>query len=298
MSVKPSVAVVVASLGRPAEVEALLHRLAQQSLLPTRVILSVESVADLPVSLQQNWPFPLDTILGPRGSSIQRNRALDRLAGQVDLVAILDDDYVPSIHALDGISRSFAAFPEASGLCGTLLADGADSMGIQLQEALRMVSTYDAEQGPVTAPSRVVGMKGVYGCNMAFRMADVGALRFDENVPLYGWLEDSDFGARLPGPVIYTNAWVGVHCAVKTGREARGRRLGYSQVMNPVYFWRKGSMSLGRILPLMLRPILANTAKSLRPEPWVDRKGRLQGNFLALMDLLRGRITPGRILSL
>jgi len=30
----------------------------------------------------------------------------------------------------------------------------------------------------------------------------------------------------------------------------------------------------------------------------VDRRGRLQGNLLALADLARGRITPERVLEL
>ena len=298
MSTPVSLAVIIASLGRPNEVAIALNRLAQQTRLPVLVILSVEGAGDLPDPLPDTPALRVEVIEGPRGSSVQRNRALDRLAGHADVVAIFDDDYVPSRHALDGIVRSFASFPEASGLCGSLLADGAASMGITPQEAIRMVEDFDSSFDPTRDPAQVAGMAGVYGCNMAFRMRDVGDLRFDENVPLYGWLEDSDFGARLPGPVIYVDALVGVHCAVKTGRESRGRRLGYSQVMNPVYFWRKGSMSLRRILPLVLRPIAANIAKSPQPEPWIDRKGRLQGNLLALSDLFRGRITPGRILKL
>ena len=44
--------------------------------------------------------------------------------------------------------------------------------------------------------------------------------------------------------------------------------------------------------------ILANAAKSISPEPWVDRAGRLRGNLLALADILMGRSHPGRVLDL
>ena len=37
---------------------------------------------------------------------------------------------------------------------------------------------------------------------------------------------------------------------------------------------------------------------SLRPEPWIDRRGRLAGNLRALRDLVTGRLAPGRILEL
>jgi hypothetical protein len=38
-----------------------------------------------------------------------------------------------------------------------------------------------------------------------------------------------------------------------------------------------------------------NLARSPFPEPWADRRGRFRGNMLALGDLLRGRLGPGRI---
>jgi hypothetical protein len=41
-----------------------------------------------------------------------------------------------------------------------------------------------------------------------------------------------------------------------------------------------------------------NALRAARPEPYVDRRGRLVGNALALRDLLIGRMTPERILQL
>jgi hypothetical protein len=60
----------------------------------------------------------------------------------------------------------------------------------------------------------------------------------------------------------------------------------------------KGTMSAPRALRMILRNLVSNVVKALRPEPWVDRRGRLRGNLLALSDLLRGRIAPDRILDL
>jgi hypothetical protein len=48
----------------------------------------------------------------------------------------------------------------------------------------------------------------------------------------------------------------------------------------------------------MSRNVLANLIRSLWPEPWVDRKGRLRGNFLALVDIIKKRDSPVRILQL
>ena len=67
-------------------------------------------------------------------------------------------------------------------------------------------------------------------------------LTFDEQLPLYGWLEDVDFSRRVAGygRVVKVSAARGVHLGVKAARQ-RGVQLGYSQVANPVYLMRKGT---------------------------------------------------------
>jgi hypothetical protein len=89
----------------------------------------------------------------------------------------------------------------------------------------------------------------------------------------------------------------GVHLGIKLGRTS-GVRFGYSQIANPIYLIRKGSMPRRHANKIMLRNLAANLARSLYPEPWVDRRGRLKGNLLALFDMLRGRISPNQILRL
>jgi hypothetical protein len=38
--------------------------------------------------------------------------------------------------------------------------------------------------------------------------------------------------------------------------------------------------------------LAANMVKTLRPEPFIDRGGRLSGNLKALGDLVTGRLRP------
>jgi hypothetical protein len=134
---------------------------------------------------------------------------------------------------------------------------------------------------------------------MAFRAGDIGAERFDERLPLYGWQEDVDFAMRVArGRAIgRTDGFHGVHQGIKRGRTS-GRRFGYSQIVNPAYLYRKGSMSRKKMLNLAVRNFIANHVRALRPEPWVDRRGRIVGNWLALLDLARGRVEPERVLAL
>jgi len=44
--------------------------------------------------------------------------------------------------------------------------------------------------------------------------------------------------------------------------------------------------------------VVANHLRLLRPEPWVDRRGRARGNWLALRDALAGRLDPMRVMEI
>jgi hypothetical protein len=57
---------------------------------------------------------------------------------------------------------------------------------------------------------------------------------------------------------------------------------------------RKGTMSVGQVADHILRNMASNMAKSIRPEPFVDRRGRLIGNLRGFADVLRGRLRPER----
>jgi hypothetical protein len=130
---------------------------------------------------------------------------------------------------------------------------------------------------------------------MAFRACAIGEQRFDERLVLYGWLEDRDFGARVArdGRLIKLGAALGAHMGVKRGRVS-GRRLGYSQIVNPAYMRAKGTMSARDAARQALRNVVANLTKSLTPEPYIDRRGRVLGNARGLFDLARGVCEPER----
>ena len=184
-----------------------------------------------------------------------------------------------------------------AGVTGRLLADGIKSSGIPLARAMALVSDYD--RLPKLERVNLRPRSGLYGCNMAFRAGVIGAERFDERLPFYGWQEDVDFSFRLSrsGPIGLTDAFAGVHRGAKGGRVS-GVRFGYSQVANILYLCRKRTMGWPFGMRLMWHNILANHARVLWPEPWADRRGRVAGNWLAFADLLRGRLDPMRVVEL
>jgi glycosyltransferase involved in cell wall biosynthesis len=109
------ISVVIASLGRPQNIAALLASLAAQSQLPAQVILSMETTGDTPPDA--DYPFVVEKIFGLRGSSAQRNRGLDRLNPDIDIVVFYDDDFVPSRFALAGFFRITRRWRALTALC-------------------------------------------------------------------------------------------------------------------------------------------------------------------------------------
>jgi len=273
-----------------------LDLLARQSRPPDVLVVCPAAAEDIEPGLVDRLPFPTVVRIGKRGLTAQRNTIL-AVAGDPDVIVFFDDDYFPQLNYLEQVERLFLGHADVIALTGRPMQDGANGPGVDAEIALRLISAdVTTPATPVLAPTY-----GTYGCNMSFRMEPIrrhGVL-FDENLPLYGWQEDIDFSRQLApfGRIVDANVLRGVHLGTKGGRTS-GVRFGYSQIANPVYLIRKGTMSVGFAAALMWRNLLANAGKSFRPEPWIDRRGRLWGNWLALWDLVTRRMSPQRILDL
>jgi hypothetical protein len=287
-------AVIVASTGRAPELAQLIEQLSRQTRLADRIVISVVSDADVPADL----PDFVTVVMGSKGLCGQRNRGLDLVLDKSDIVVFFDDDYLPSRNSLEAISMLFANNADVVGLTGKLLADGIKTAGISYREAMEMIEEYDRTNTRDLAIRPI--SPGLYGCNMVYRSAAIGGVRFDENLPLYGWQEDIDFAAsvsRRGGRLAQTNAFAGVHRGTKSGRTS-GKKLGYSQIINPVYLYRKGTIDGRFASNLIIRNVLSNLHKAIYPESWIDRRGRLLGNLIGIVDLIRGKVDPTAMLQL
>lgn len=272
-----------------------LAHLEAQTRQPDLVVVSAPDESHVDRTLRV--AYPLAFVFGARGCTAQRNKALDSPALRgADVVVFFDDDFVPADDYLERVQEAFERRPDWAVLTGLVVADGVKGPGIGFYEA---VSLLDRTACPDPARHELISASGAYGCNMAYRAADIGARRFDERLPLYGWQEDTDFSRRVAGgrPVVRLHALLGVHMGIKRGRVS-GVRFGYSQVANPVYLVRKGTGSARWATSLIARNVIANAALSLRPEAHVDRWGRLKGNLIAFGHVVRGRIDPEFITQL
>jgi hypothetical protein len=290
-------AVGIATVRRSDVLSLVLDRLAQQTRRADRIILCAPAPEDVAGAAPQPG---LEIHIGPRGLTRQRNAIIDAAQG-CDILVFFDDDFLPASTYLAAIEHVFAARDDIVMVTGHVVSDGIIGPGLDIEEAGRRLETEGEDEVTGDGYLWLEEVNNGYGCNMAVRLAPVRThnCRFDEKLPLYGWLEDVDFSRQLGryGRIVKNPAARGVHLGVKQGRQS-GMRLGYSQIANPIYLMRKGTYPWPRAVRLMTRNLGTNCLRSLRPEPYIDRFGRVRGNLKALSDLVSGKLDPERILEL
>lgn len=291
----PRIAVCVATRGRPATLREALAELSRQTVRPDRVVVCHVSDDDVDRVPREGVEF----VISEAGLPRQRNRLIEAVQ-DCDVLLFLDDDFLAAPGYVAATLAAFDSDPSIVVTTGMPIADGVKGPGLSVAEARSLIGRDVGGRDPKSATDIADEPHG-YGCNMAIRLSAArhhGVL-FDERLPLYGWSEDVDYTHRLGrhGRIVKLARARGVHLGEKRGRSP-GRNLGYSQVANPVYLREKGSYTWGRAWRSVGRNCAANLAKAMWPEPWIDRRGRLAGNLLAFRDMLRGRMSPERVLEL
>jgi GT2 family glycosyltransferase len=282
----------IASARRAAVLADTVEYLRSMKLKDVKVVICVPNAEDAAGLADQQ---DVEILIGPQGLTKQRNKIIRSAMGRADLLIFFDDDFIPRQDYVAHMQAAFVADDAISIATGGVIADGILGAGYTVDEAIAMLPTATGESAPIA------NVYNAYGCNMAVRLSVCQAnnVLFDEDLPLYGWLEDVDFSRAIArhGRSVRVDAARGVHMGVRSGRQP-GLKLGYSQMANPAYLAAKGTLARWRAMHQMARNLCANLAGSFRINSPVDRRGRLKGNLLALADLVRGRASPSRILNL
>lgn len=288
--------VIIATKGRPQEVSNLVDALARQTVLPEKIVISACDQTDVaPIRASGNF----EIVFGSPGSSVQRNRGLSLARGNYDLVVFFDDDFIPSRYWIEHVQDVFATYPDVTSVTGLVLADGVKSGGIKRSDGQTIVDEADRSRKANSSDYQLKRGQSAYGCNMAFRATSVESLTFDERLALYGWLEDRDFSVRASSRagMVKANSLWGVHLGSIRARTS-GLRFGYSQVVNPWYLKKKGSMTLPNAIGYMARGLLRNALGIIIPDSAVDRLGRFTGNLIGLKDIMLGQPVPEKVTEL
>jgi GT2 family glycosyltransferase len=288
------VAIIVASVGRPEVLADVVADLDRQTHPVRHRVLSVPDESSLPEGgAPAGW-----LVVNDSGLTAQRNVGV-RAVPDADVIFFFDDDAVVRDDYVERAVAVFARRPEVVGLTGRVLLDGAAGREIEREVAVSAIKA-SAEHPAGTAQPAEAPVLALYGCNFAYRASAARDVLFDDRLPFYSWLEDRDFARRLArfGRLVRADDCVIVHRGVKSGGRMAHTRFGYSQVMNPCYFIRTGSFSVGLAVHQMFRPVAKNIACSIVGAERGWRRERLRGNLLAAADVVRGRFTPERIREL
>jgi GT2 family glycosyltransferase len=287
--------VVICSANRPdilsETVESLVRR---QSLPPREIIVSVFSQEHVPEKIRTGSIVRV-ALSDRQGTSAQRNAAAKLIHTPYTL--FLDDDVEIAPNFIENMERLLSDFDDVVAATGFVVADGATGdSGLDREWAKSAVVNYvrehencDREEG--------------YGCNLFVRTSVFDKVLFDENLSLYGWLEDFDFSANVLryGRIVLNAGTCVAHLGTPVGRMS-GLRFGYSQIVNPFYLWKKnGKPGLAHVIfAHWMTHVARNCRRTLIrvPSDRTDRPGRFRGNMIALRHLLTGRVDPSYILQL
>lgn len=295
----PFLSVIIASKGRPDMLQGTVDCLMRQTLMPQEIIVAVTGDEDyLPALLSTPR---LRLVTSPAGSAIQRNRAISELHPDSTITAFLDDD----VELEDGYLAKICAFmeehPDVAGFSGDPVLDKPRWGGMEREEARQIIQDTVLEIRPPRE------WRELFGCNMTVRSAAVRQEPFDERMVLYAYLEDRDYAARIAqyGRIMsYTPAKL-IHFGSRGGRVSE-KMMGYAMTMNSTYLFRKGVLNLKEYARLGPGTFAANLLGTfgLRSLGQADILGRetrllrLQGNVLALRDIILYGIRPEQIVLL
>ena len=294
-------AVVVCSVGRPQVLHETVIALGRQTVPPVAIILSLcDSASVLPETLG----LPGVAIAeGPRGLTTQRNTGVNATPSIAEYVLFLDDDAELAPNYLSSMEDLLDRRCDVAIASSHLVIDGLlAGYLVTREEAMAAIATHRPE-------NRTEPAEGISGSNIFVRRKIAEKVRFDERLPLAGWLEDFDFSIRCrpQGMVVWNLETCVAHLGMQRAGRERGFLVGYAHIANSYYLWQKGVIpSFGKLLEKFWLPTFGRTlrgvlARALSRNPVYrirfDHPGRLRGNALALVDAARHRLRPERLLD-
>jgi glycosyltransferase involved in cell wall biosynthesis len=286
--------VVVCSASRPDVLSETIESLLAQSLRPHEIIVSVFNLAHVPAKIRADSAIRV-VVSNRQALSAQRNAAVKEVRTPYTL--FLDDDIEIAPNFIESMESLLDQVEDAVVATGFVVVDGVrGDTGVDRTSARAAVLNYVREHEDRDC-------KKGYGCNLFVRTRVFDQVLFDENLPLYGWLEDLDFSTNCLryGRIISNAGTCVAHLGTPIGRIS-GLKFGYSQIVNPFYLWRKnGTPRLTNVVfAHWLVPVARNLFRTLMRIHGLrsDRTGRFKGNMTGFRHLLAGKVDPSYILQL
>jgi len=292
----PKLAIIIPTKDRPDDICRMLASIADQTLLPTQVIVVDSTLESIEEHLRQFEHLNLTyQHFSPPSASRQRNAGISLLDEDIELVAFMDDDIVLEPVALQQIHQ-FWATPENDDVAGVALNvndSGHPGVGwLKGSSLASWIGLYPEGEGQV-APSgwafahqhvdRNVYVEWLSSCAVVWKRDVLNYHQFEEFFDGYSYLEDLDFsygvsrGSRL---AIAADARY-EHLHSQAGRTGM-YKFGRIEIRNRLYFVKKHGLSLSRCCLAILVRMMLTLMEGIRNFQWSSFQ-RLGGNINGLV---------------
>jgi GT2 family glycosyltransferase len=290
--------VITPTRNRPKEVAVLLASLCEQTRRPDLLVVVDSSDPDLRPEVRsavlEGWPGACYVEHWPPSAAAQRNRGLDAVVNDCDLVALIDDDITLPSNTLENACREIAeSAPEFIGFgFNPSDADAVRGYGrLKSSRLARRLGLYSDRIGAVTASgwhtrlTRVAAsteVEWLLSGAVIWKAEAIRAIRFDEFFEQYSYLEDLEFSlqARAQGRFLALSSASFLHEPSLVGRKSRFW-FGRIEIRNRLYIVRKHGLSEARFWAGAAIRAAATFGHALLGHS--REFGRLQGNCVEVL---------------
>jgi GT2 family glycosyltransferase len=305
MASRVTFSVVIPTLNRPDLLRNALETLLRCDPGPDEIVVidgTAEAVALSVIEAlgRTSGSPPIRHLICVGGLTLKRNRALAECQG--DVIAFFDDDARPEPDVFAKLAAAYAD-PTVIGATGRVIEPDDRPFGRKESRLRRLLpgggvdGTFTRYGYPrrITDVHRSCDIQFMQGCFLTARAEQARAVRFDEDLMGYGFVEDEDFSCRLArvGRLRYLADAVVHHD--NSGFSSRDRRsFGRRVVLCRTYLFRKNfaQTPLARTqFQLLLLILLAHRAVN---RDWLGARGLIDGAVevwrgRALLDFSSGR---------
>jgi GT2 family glycosyltransferase len=280
--------VLIATKGRPRELERTLDALARCAPQPDEVVVADgdEGGSAEPVSAayaRRDDSPELHYVSAPPGLTRQRNRAVARASG--DVLVFIDDDVVADPRLFAELARAYED-PAVLGATGRVHEGDPRRFGNKRSLVRRLVFGR-GKAGTMTRfgyprrlqdPDTERDVEFMQGCLMSGRREAVQRVGFDERLTGYALCEDEDFSFRLSriGRVRYMPGAV-VHHKNIGFRSSATREFNRDVVVNRAYLFRKNFHQTRRTRTQFAGLLLVLLMHRIVNWEWEGARGLLEG---------------------
>ena len=293
-----NIAVGIPTIGRAIVLRETLIELTRQNRRPDKVIVCGTRPTDVEGAAEA-YPGTI-VLLSEPGLPRQRNAVIEA-AVDADIVVFFDDDFLPDPGYLAAVEQHMARDPQivvATGAAARRRHQRPGSLARTADERSCRATRHRPAAGRLTSSPRfpvtdatwpsasrrcvrmACGSTSACRC-MAGRRMSISPAAWPRSA---GWCGSM----RRAGFISASSPDADPACGSATPR-------------SPIRFISAASgdgYPLRRAIGHIAKNMAMNIARAIWPEPYVDRRGRLYGNLLALRDLTVRRMVPERILDL